>query len=230
MKQLLKKIDNFLFGSLQNHYARMLEKEVYDCESLLDVGCGSDSPIKYFSKKIKHCVGVDAFQSSIDKSKTKEIHNEYHLMNVLDIDKKFPEKSFDYVIASDLIEHLEKENGFKLIEIMEKLARKKVIIFTPNGFLKQHEYDRNKYQIHLSGWKIDEMKKLGYKITGINGWKFLRGEFAEMRWNPKVFWGRISLISQYFTTRNPKNAFAILCVKEMKKGLMSSVTSPYPIA
>lgn len=217
MVNILKKIDNFFFGHLQNHYAKMLEKEVVGCESLLDVGCGSDSPVKYFSKKIKRCVGVDLFQPSIDRSRGKEIHNEYHLMNVLEIGNFFPEKSFDCVVASDLIEHLEKKDGFKLIEIMEKLAKKKVIVFTPNGFLEQREYDGNKYQVHLSGWEIEEMKKLGYKLIGIAGWKVLRGEFAHMRWKPKVFWGRISLLSQYFTTKNPKHAFEIMCVKEMDK-------------
>ena len=217
MANIFKKIDDFFFGHLQNHYAKMLEKEVVGNESLLDVGCSSDSPIKYFSKKIKRCVGVDLFQPSIDKSKAKGIHTEYHLINVLEMNRHFPERSFDCVIASDLIEHLEKKDGFKLIEAMEKLAKKKVIIFTPNGFLEQREYDGNKYQVHLSGWEIEEMKKLGYRITGINGWKMIRGEFAEMRWKPKVFWGRISLLSQYFTTKNPKYAFAIMCVKEMEK-------------
>ncbi|HEY4798286.1 MAG TPA: methyltransferase domain-containing protein [Bacteroidia bacterium] len=217
MANPLKKIDDFFFGHLQNHYAKMLEKEVAGCESLLDVACGSDSPVKYFSGNIKKTVGIDLFQPSIDRSKAKGIHKEYHLMNALDIVSKFGERSFDCVVASDLIEHLTKEDGIKLIEAMEKVAKKKVVIYTPNGFLEQREYDGNKYQVHISGWEIDEMQKLGYKVTGINGWKVIRGEFAEMRWWPKVFWGRISLLSQYFTTKNPKHAFAILCVKEMGK-------------
>lgn len=193
----------------------MLEKECEGCESLLDVGCGSDSPVKYFSKKIKRVIGVDGFQPSIDKSKAAGIHTEYVFMNVMDLDKHFPERSVDVVVASDLIEHLTKEDGLKLMAMMEKIAIKKVIIFTPNGFLPQGEYDGNKYQVHLSGWEIDEMKKFGYRVTGINGWKKLRGEMAVVKYRPRVLWGRISLLSQYFTTKNPKNAFAILCVKEV---------------
>ncbi|MFI5203084.1 MAG: class I SAM-dependent methyltransferase [Flavobacteriales bacterium] len=214
MKKFFKRIDDFFFGKLQNHYARELEKAVSDCKTLLDVGCGSDSPIKYFSKKM-HCVGVDAYEPSIQRSREKGIHNDYTLMNVMDIYPAFPEKSFDAVIASDLIEHLKKEDGYKLIDMMEKIAAKKVIIFTPNGFLEQRAYDGNELQVHLSGWEIDEMRKRGYHVTGINGWKKLRGEFAEAKWKPKVFWGRISLMSQWFTTRNPTHAFSILCVKKM---------------
>ena len=211
----LKRIDNFFFGHLQDHYAKMLEKEVKSGLTLLDVGCGSNSPIQRFSKTFKYSVGIDGFQPSIDRSNAKGIHNEYVLMNVMDIETKFNERSFDYVIASDLIEHLTKADGEKLISMMEKIARKRVIIFTPNGFLEQREYDGNKYQVHLSGWEVDEMRKKGYNVTGINGWKLLRGEFGVAKWRPRVFWGRISLLSQYFTTKNPKNAFAILCVKDI---------------
>lgn len=216
MRQFLKKIDDFFFGHLQNHYARMLEKECSGYESLLDVGCGTDSPIKFFSRRLKHTVGVDGYPASIERSKDKGIHDEYVLMNVLDLPNKFSPKSFDCVIASDLVEHLQKEDGFKLIEMMEKIARKKLIIFTPNGFLEQREYDGNKFQVHLSGWGVDEMKELGYRVIGINGWKHLRGEFAEIKWSPKIFWGRVSLLTQPFSENNPKRAFAIMCVKEMK--------------
>lgn len=215
MKSIFKNLDDLFFAELRNYYLEIHIQELKNCESLLDVGCGSNSPVQHFSKNLKRSVGVDTFQPSIDQSKMKDIHNEYYMMNVLEMDKFFPEKSFDCVIATDLIEHLEKQDGFKLIEIMEKLAKKKVIIFTPNGFLEQKEYDGNKYQVHLSGWDSGEMKKLGYRVIGINGWKFLRGEMASIRFRPKFLWWRVSLLSQYFTTRNSKYAFAILCIKEM---------------
>lgn len=215
VKMFLKRIDSFFFGKLKDQFARMLEKEVLEgCETLLDVGCGSASPVKSFSKKLKYLVGIDGFEPSILKSKALGIHSDYIQMNVMDIGKKLQPASFDCVAAFDVIEHLTKEDGLELIEMMEKLARKKVIIFTPNGFLAQSEYDGNEYQVHLSGWDIDEMQKRGYRVTGINGWKALKGECARIRWWPQLFWGRISLLSQYLTTRNPRHAFAILCVKE----------------
>lgn len=216
MANFLKRIDNFLFGHLQDNYSVMLEKECEGYGTLLDVGCGSLSPVKRFSKRMKKVTGIDAYQPSIDRSRALEIHHEYKLMNVMEMTKEFPEKSFDIVVASDLIEHLEKEDGFRLMEMMEKLARKKVIIFTPNGFLEQREYDGNTLQIHLSGWEVEEMQERGYRVQGINGWKPLRGEFAVIKWWPKVFWGRISLLTQKLTYNRPKKAFGIMCVKEFK--------------
>ena len=113
-----------------------IEKELDGCTSFLDIGCGTNTPIRKYSKKY-YSVGVDGFEPSIEESKKKGLHTEYCIMDILDIDKKFKEKAFDCVVALDLIEHLEKKVGVKLIEVMEKIAKKKVIIFTPNGFLPQ---------------------------------------------------------------------------------------------
>ncbi|MCX6563025.1 MAG: class I SAM-dependent methyltransferase [Candidatus Aminicenantes bacterium] len=214
LPKFLKKIDETLFGRVRNQFALMLEKECAGCESLLDVGCGANSPVRAFSKKIPRVVGVDNFQPSIDKSRAAGIHGEYRKMNVLEMDKKFPPESFDVVVALDLIEHLEKKDALRLIEVMERLARRKVIIFTPNGFLEQHEFDGNRSQVHISGWEIDEMRALGYRVSGVHGWKALRSECAYIKWKPRKFWVIVSVLSLPWTTRHPRRAFHIFCVKD----------------
>ena len=208
MKSLLKNLFHIFFPS----YFYELKKVLSNCESLLDVGCGSFSPIASFSKSF-YSVGVDAFVPSIEKSRKLGIHNKYYNIDVLDIGKKFKENSFDCVLASDLIEHLSKEDGFKLIEMMEKIAKKKVVIFTPNGFLPQGEYNNNPWQVHKSGWSVEEMRRRGYKVIGINGWKPLRGERARIKYKPKLFWLIFSILTIPLVRNHPTKAFQILCVK-----------------
>lgn len=217
MKQNLKSMLLYLH---RNFYTRIfpdlvkeLEKELKGCKSVLDVGCGSNSPIRFFSKNI-YSEGMDIFLPSIEKSREKKIHNRYHQTNVLDIGKKFKKDSFDCVVALDLIEHLEKSDGLRLIKEMENIARNKIIILTPNGFLPHEEYDGNKYEAHKSGWNEKEMKDLGYKVTGINGIKFLRGDFARIKFQPKYFWWVASDMTQLFVRKRPEKAFQILCVKK----------------
>ncbi len=212
MKDFIKKIYKLIFDDYQTE----LEKAVADCETLLDVGCGSNSPIRAFSAKL-YCVGVDAFAPSIEKSKALNIHNEYKQTDILNIDKVFEPESFDCVLASDVIEHLDKEDGYKLMEKMEKIAKKKVIIFTPNGFLPQGEYDDNPWQVHKSGWEVDEMRQQGYKVIGINGWKPLRGEYAALKYRPHFFWTLVSELTQFYVRNRPQKAFQILCVKTKMK-------------
>lgn len=214
MKELLTKIGSF-FESMKYHYIRVLEAEISnECETLLDVGCGSDSPIRHFSRHLKYTVGVDAYEPAIAISKERGIHDEYKVMNVLDLDI-FPQKSFDCVLAASVIEHLPKKDGYRLISMMERIARKKIIILTPNGFLPQSGWDENPYQQHLSGWDPVEMKNLGFRVVGVNGWKQLRGERSTIRWRPHAFWLRVSMLSQYLVQRYPQYAFEIICVKEL---------------
>jgi SAM-dependent methyltransferase len=212
LKRLFKKLYHSVYLKLFGSYQIELEKAVGKCVSLLDIGCGSSSPIKYFSKKL-YCVGVDSFEPSIEKSKRERIHNDYYKIDVLDIDKEFKPNSFDCVVALDLIEHLTKEDGNKLIDKMEVIAKEKVVIFTPNGLLPQGEWDNNPWQVHKSGWSTEEMRKRGYDVIGINGWKPLRGEYTAVRFWPKYLWLIISDVTQFFVKNRPEKACQLLCYK-----------------
>lgn len=197
------------------HFIKIFEDELEGIETLLDLGCGKDSIIGKIKKKLKYTVGIDIFEQDIELSKKKKIHDEYMLLDILDIDSKIPSNSFDCVILMDVIEHLEKSDGIKLIQKMEKIAKKKIIIFTPNGFLNQPEYHNNIHQIHRSGWKMNFFKKMNFKVYGINGLKFIRGELARIKRRPIEFWGDISIISNLFVKFFPKFAFQLLCIKNL---------------
>jgi len=99
---------------------------------------------------------------------------------------------------------------------MEKIAKKKIILFTPNGFLYQGKYDNNDYQIHKSGWSLNEMKKMGYKVFGMSGYKGFRSEHAKIKYKPNFLWKIISDFSQIFVKNNPKYSFQLLGIKEKK--------------
>ena len=196
-------------------YYNELEHSIGDAESLLDVGCGVSSPISHFKKKIKYTVGIDGFEPSIAESCSKGIHDEYHCMDIMKIEEKFDKNQFDCVLASDVIEHFSKSEGQKLLSMMENIARKRVIIFTPNGFLPQGEHSGNPLQKHHSGWEVIEMRNLGFDVIGINGWKPLLGEMSIPKFRPHKVWALISSISQRFVRNKPEYAFQILCVKEL---------------
>lgn len=195
------------------HFHSQVNKALEGCESILDLGCGTSNSSSASATKKRYSVGVDAYLPSIEESKKNKTHDEYHHMNVLDIGSVFKEGQFDAVIALDLIEHLEKEDGEKLLEMMEYIAKKKVIIFTPNGYLPQGEYYNNPWQLHRSGWTANEMKKRGYGVTGFGGLKLLRPTF-EVRFSPKKLWWFISDVSEIIVRNLPQSAFSILCVKE----------------
>jgi hypothetical protein len=99
---------------------------------------------------------------------------------------------------------------------MERIASRKILIFTPNGFLRQQSSNGD-MQAHLSGWDAHEMQALGFTVVGMHGHKFFRGEHHEHRFHPRSLSGVASQMSHYLYTRShPEKAAAILCVKSVR--------------
>lgn len=197
-------------------YYSSLQKELRGMETVLDVACGARSPLSEF-KKTFYSVGIDIFKPSIEKSKKAKLHDEYKIGNVLSLDKFFKKKSFDAIVALDIIEHLEKKDGFKLLDQMEKIAKKKIIILTPYGFTQQHPFDKNPHQVHKSGWYPNEFLKKGYNVFGMRGFRFIRGEYATIKYKPWFLWGLISTLSQFVVFKFPQISYQLLAVKYLPK-------------
>jgi SAM-dependent methyltransferase len=189
------------FHTMQYH----LKKELSDCQSVLDLGCGSGSPLQFCH--IKYSFGVDVFKPYIVQSQKKQIHSRYKLANINNIKPKAC--SFDAVILINVLEHLQKKHGLSLIKKAEKWAKKKIIIVTPNGFVRQADYDDNKYQKHLSGWQISELKKMGFKNYGLDGLKILGGGKKN-----RIFL-LLSYLTQPIVYYFPKLAFNVFYVKKI---------------
>jgi SAM-dependent methyltransferase len=214
---ILRAADQRVFGISFEQYFAALTQTVDDgtCQSLLDIGCGERSPIFRFSKSIPHTTGVDSHLPSIERSKAEGIHTEYVQMNIADIGNRFEPRSFDCVMALDVIEHFEKEAGLRLLEAMERIARKKVVLFTPNGFVAQPATTDNPHQLHRSGWTASEMRARGYEMLGIGGWRPLRGAYALPRIHPFWLTERLSLLTERYFESRPEQAFQILCTKRI---------------
>jgi SAM-dependent methyltransferase len=195
-------------------YYNTLARELSDMESVLDVGCGARSPLAKIPKHF-YSVGIDIFKPSIEASKKNKIHDKYVLSDVMSINKHYKKKSFDAVVALDLIEHIPKKDGFKLLKLMEEIARKKVIVLTPNGFYSQDPYEDNPYQIHKSGWEYEDFVKNGYACYGMRGIKSLRGEYATITLKPWIVWATLSTLSQPLYYFMPKHAHQLLAVKNI---------------
>lgn len=182
-----------------------------NCKTILDLGCGSYSPIRFINAKT---YGIDASSTAIKNARRNRTHDILKAMDVRKISKKFKPQSFDAVVAIDLIEHLSKKDGVELIKKMEDIAGRKVLIFTPNGFIKQH--GDLKYDEHLSGWTTKDFKKLGYRVYGMFGPRFLRGDKHEITYKPLIIGALLSEIMQWtYLVFKPSKAAAILGLKEI---------------
>ena len=189
-----------------------LGRALRGCDRILDIGCGNNSSLQHFG--FKHLAGIEGYEPAFRAALAAKTHHELFLGDVRNMDSLFQPGQFDACVALDLIEHLPKEDGFKLMDSLERIAAKKVVFFTPKGFLPQRHADNDDLQVHLSGWLPAEMEARGYRVTGILGPKFIRGEWHRIKYRPRALWGLISLFGQLTVSRwFPNTAAAILCVK-----------------
>ncbi|HEV2210478.1 MAG TPA: class I SAM-dependent methyltransferase [Verrucomicrobiae bacterium] len=185
------------------------------CQTVLDVGCGNSSPLKFVHGV--QLVGMDGYAPALEEARKTGTHDEYVLGDVKKIGELLAGRKFDACIALDVIEHLEKADGWRMLESMERLATKRVVIFTPNGFMPQKSKDGD-LQEHLSGWTADEMRSRGYRVLGMYGPKSMRGEYHRVKHQPRALWVLITLFLHYAYTRaHPEKSAAIFCVKDIAR-------------
>jgi ubiquinone/menaquinone biosynthesis C-methylase UbiE len=199
-----------------------LQKELKDCDTVLDLGCGPSSPLKN-CKNIKFSLGVEAFKPYLNISKKQKIHTQYLQKNILSLD--LPKNSFDAVILIEVLEHLTKKDGLKILKLANKWAKKKIIISTPNKYFPMNSVDQNSYQKHLSGWDISELKSFGFKCYGVSGLKSFYSSqnqvdsliknkyYQNIRFYPQKLFYLLNGFFQIFIYYFPSLAFGLFAVK-----------------
>lgn len=193
----------------------LLLKELEGCKTILDLGIGKDPLIQFYDKS-EFTVGVDLFEPYLEWNKKKRVYSQYVRADVKKIE--FKENSFDAVLALELLEHLNREEGMQLIEKMHYWANKKIIVTVPKcGSVHNRDEipssnapDGNILQIHISNWRVADFKKLGFKVRGIYGLKWINR-------HESLFWQVIADFTQIVIYHLPNLAFGLLCIKNMKK-------------
>jgi hypothetical protein len=206
MNELIKRVYHWLFPPWTDY----LKRELSDCEMLLDLGCGKNSPVQYVP--VSYSLGVELFKPYLEESKRKGIHSDYILADIRKVE--FKENSFDAVCCLGVLEHLSAKDGRELIKRAQRWSKRKVIVCTPNGFVEQSGYDGNPLQVHKSGWTLVELKSLGFRVHGLSGWKILKRCMGQPRLKPVIFWEVVSDITQKVTYFRPEHAFELLCTWE----------------
>lgn len=215
LRKAIGKVVNPVYRTLFPHYFYKLKKELQGHSTVLDVGCGYKSPIQYCN--VPFSVGIDLYEPYLKIAKESGIHSQYIKADIRELE--LAPKSFDVVMAIGVIEHMTKEEGYKLISKMETWGSKKVIITTSNGYLFQDVIDGNPLQEHKCGWSTKELRDLGFRVHGGKGWKALRGYRGLLKYRPEQLWEVISGITQYITYFCPQLAHFLFAVKELSPSI-----------
>lgn len=221
MKNIKKNIWEFLYrvSSLPSQYflKKIINDNIKDCKTILDLWCWKWS-LNWCNIKDKDVIWMDVFWDYLSELKKMNTwYKDYINSNIMDVDKFFWEKSIDCIVMIEVIEHLEEKNAILLLEKIQKIAKKRVIIHTPNWYLVQSPFDWNEYQRHLSWYDVDFFKENWFNDIYWMWWyKKLRWEFWIPAYSPKLLFHILSELTEIFVFKMPRLAFQLLAIKNIK--------------
>ncbi|MCI4351286.1 MAG: SAM-dependent methyltransferase, partial [Thermoplasmata archaeon] len=114
----------------------------------------------------------------------------------------------------DVIEHLPRPDGLRLLREMERVSRGLLLVFTPNGFLPQAG-DSNPHQEHLSGWTAADLRREGFAVRGLRGIRRLRTSHNQLVLRPLPFGYAMSTLTSPIVWAHPSSAFQLLGVRHL---------------
>lgn len=200
----------------------LLRALVGDPKTVLDLGCGNGALMEIWGDKHWKITGIDIHSDSLKLAKKTGMYDELLRGDLVETCKKLikQKKKYDLVFCSQVIEHVTKGEGNQLLDLSEKLAKKDIYFGTPRGFMIQPEefIEDNPYQIHKSGWEIDEFTKRGYDVFGIGLYPIWseKGLARPSNVYNRLFWTFISYLFSPVTFYIPKLGAGIMAIKKLK--------------
>ena len=145
----------------------LLAKLARGLPTVLDVGTGTMTSLAELSTRVR--VGVDAhrpyLENRVDDPTVVPIH-----LDAERLEQIFLPRSFALVTLIDVVEHFDLPSAHALLERCERIAARRVVVFTPSGEFPQsgydfHELGGEEYQRHRSVWEPDDFRRLGYSVV-----------------------------------------------------------------
>ena len=214
-----------LFKNFGRPFSKIVKVELAHCFQnvefvrILEIGPGpSHEWIEYLklNPTKSHITLFDASPELLGKVNSEDFNAEY-IEGIAPRDlTQFKTNSFDIVICKNVIEHMSKDDGYKLLYEIDRISRFSSVIFTPNGFVWQPPSFNAPFNAHLSGWNPRELKELGWdNLTGHVGLKICFGPYAVPKFTSK-FIQKLLGISYPFQQKFPNYCFAFSAVKQGK--------------
>lgn len=200
-KNIFKR-NTFVLGRYNNMLTLVKSRVPYlKDKKILDVGCG-DGVLSYlFAKDGATVSGIDYSSLAIAFAKEKTEDFDINFQQASAYELPFEESSFDVVISSDVIEHLEEVSKY-LLEIKRVIKDEGIVVIsTPIRFT---EYPLDKE--HVVEWFPDEFKEVilsefqdvsFYYSHSLVGHEFIQKTLFGKSWY-KVFFNLVSFFYNPF--------------------------------
>ncbi len=153
--------NEYLMPPFENEIANNMVKGWRNMQ-ILDLGCGTCRRQEFWRFWGANFTGVEIHLNTINIARSRR-HNVI-ASDIRTFLKSAKNRSYDIIWALDVIEHLPKKDALIVLNDMERVARRQIIIWIPLGDVPQDgSYDGNPYQRHKSTWDEKVFIKRNYK-------------------------------------------------------------------
>jgi SAM-dependent methyltransferase len=163
--------DHWWFTSRRLTIMSFIDKLPRDAK-ILDIGCSGGVLLQDLKNAgYTNVTGLDFSDEAIEQCKSKGLQNVY----VMDAHyPKFPDEEFDFIIASDCLEHLEKDEV--ALANWQKLLKKggEGLIFVPAfmSLWSEHDVVNHHFRRYTRDELVTKAKKAGFEVKKASYWNF----------------------------------------------------------
>lgn len=139
--------------------------------TILDVGTGWGFlglfAQRWFPASDIQIDGIEKFSPLAERNRS--LYRRIWNADALDVLQILPDKSYDVVVCTDVIEHMERGGADKVIRECERVGRR-VILSSANSFYRNNidkeELEGNPFQQHECLIPVRDARRMGYKCVG----------------------------------------------------------------
>ncbi len=191
-----------------------------DVRTIIDIGCGDGTITNRLAEKFD-VTGVDRSENALAYVKTKKMLSSSDHIDV-------PDRSFELVFSSELLEHLEKRVFFKTIEEMKRISRRYILLTVPNGERVEKDFVEclNCGQIfnrshHLRSLSVNRIKECFFDWRLVQSFEFGSGKRGYSPFLLKIkhtFVPSSSWIPKYWTRGQSRETMCPRCETQFTYG------------
>jgi len=186
-----------------------LGRLIHPGETVADVGCSDGRGSEVLGRL--NSTGFDIYEPALRQAVVWGRRRRAVLADVRHLPAR--DSAFDVVVSLDVVEHFAKSEALELIAELERVARRLVVLLTPNGFVPQPPGEDEPWQEHRCGFHATELEALGYAVTGRGGPAAWRGPYGSFRGGS---FGQLAAIAAApLANRRPTASFHLLGVKQL---------------
>ncbi len=143
---------------------KRIQEYITEDDIVLDVGCGKCNPTRDIKARVK--IGIDLFRPALGIAGRS--HVPFNL-DIRDLHKIMLPKTVDVALWLDCMEHMEVNDAVMVLEAIENIARKYVILHYPVSYFTNTDtegfFEEGNLQAHRSHLQLGFFQERGYHLV-----------------------------------------------------------------